>query len=519
MKRLFTLFITIISLYACNKQTFSSHEEEKVSERVEHGMIVLGKQLDDPYSLANMTKAVNSLYPSRSAEPLSATDIYIRFLPKDENEYNELSRMGVEMIDHPLDYQIIVDGDYYHDPDIEKNNITWQYAVVKKDFKIPKHIRHQILDDCYIPDESVTRADGIDWTLVEKEAYRITGNEDIYEGTRGGRSCPKGRITIEDENYAGGKPIGVSGVKVLCHKFVKFCSTYTDRDGYYTMPASFRWNPRYRLIFSNQKNFDLGLNLIIISASTSALGKGSPEGLDCHITKNSDRKLFTRCVVNNAFYDYITRCDEDDLNVIFPSNLRIWLLDYIDFSMSLMLHQGTTVDYSLLTKYVKDYWPIIRLFAPDIVLGLKHDDTYEKIYEKALKECASASLYSNLGNDYWSKYVAFRIQSFIDSGLSFGKKEDINSGYCGVVGMWSCFLGNKVYEDRYGGTDNMLRSDIWFRPNILNYLYERGLSINRIFDAVNMSVINIEEFRRSLLEKYSDMSTIIEEAFDGTYSE
>ena len=53
-----------------------------------HGMIELGEQLEDPYSVENMREALAALYPTRAGEiPVSTTDLYVRFLPADEEQY------------------------------------------------------------------------------------------------------------------------------------------------------------------------------------------------------------------------------------------------------------------------------------------------------------------------------------------------------------------------------------------------------------------------------------------------
>ena len=47
-----------------------------------HGMIVLGEQLEDPYTVANMEEALASVYPTKAGRiALDPTDLYVRFLP------------------------------------------------------------------------------------------------------------------------------------------------------------------------------------------------------------------------------------------------------------------------------------------------------------------------------------------------------------------------------------------------------------------------------------------------------
>ena len=113
-----------------------------------HDMIVLGDKLEDPYSISNVKKALSALYPTKAGSvQLSPTDIYVRFLPKNDAQYEALERAGIRLLDHPLDYQIVKEGDYYHDPAVDEESITWQYAVVPPSFEFIQGIEYEILDE------------------------------------------------------------------------------------------------------------------------------------------------------------------------------------------------------------------------------------------------------------------------------------------------------------------------------------------------------------------------------------
>ena len=119
---------------ACNKSEVLSNDtyitDDTPWQRLSHEKIELGDKLEDPYTVENVTKAIEALYPTKAGRiTLKPTDIYARFLPKDDKEFETLMELGVEFMDHPLDYAIIKDGDYYHDPEIPENEVTWQYAV------------------------------------------------------------------------------------------------------------------------------------------------------------------------------------------------------------------------------------------------------------------------------------------------------------------------------------------------------------------------------------------------------
>jgi hypothetical protein len=199
-------------------------------EVVSHGAMELGRKLDNPYSRANMTKALSKLYPTRSEATVPATSLYVRFLPKSADDFTTLQSLGAELFDYPLDREILVDGDYYHDPSIPAGEISWQYAVVPVDFPFPDGIEKEILDECFIPEEGVvTRGfEEVDWDSVEECSFKVTGNGDMLQPlTRAKtKSKPSGRITIKDDKL--GKTVGVSGVKMVANVFVKVSTTYTD---------------------------------------------------------------------------------------------------------------------------------------------------------------------------------------------------------------------------------------------------------------------------------------------------
>ena len=180
MEKFIGIFAVTLLMMSCDKGGVQPGDDGFLyDDGLAHGMIVLGDRLDNPYTTENARKAFAAVYPTRSRDVVQTTDLYVRFLPADQEEFDELERLGVEMLDHPLDFEIVTEGDYYHDPSVGEDNITWQYAVVDKDFRFPD-IRYEIIDECFLADNSETTKSmtGIDWTAVEEEAYRIRKDYD-----------------------------------------------------------------------------------------------------------------------------------------------------------------------------------------------------------------------------------------------------------------------------------------------------------------------------------------------------
>jgi hypothetical protein len=521
MRGKFNLLLLALAMVSCSKEGEVPDYGINYSygRHLTHEKIVLGARLENPYKTENVTKALRSLYPTKADRvEVEATDFYVRFLPSSKEECDRLIEMGLELIDHPLDYEIEVEGDWYHDPQVPEDKVTWQYAVVPVGFEFPEGIEYELIDECYIINSTAVKSDGIDWEAVEREAYRITGNEQRYEDMTtkaSSKVVPSGRITIVDPSANGGKPFGVAGVKVSCNSFVKFDSAYTDRDGYYRMSKSYSARLRYRLVFQNAKGFAIGLNLIFVPASVSTLGKSDPSGVNMTITSDSDSKLFRRCVVNNAAYEYYCRCAEDDLGLTLPpSDLRIWIFNNLEASSAVMLHHDAVLSNSLISSYLGSYAVLIRFLLPDITLGTKGRADYESIYSAVCHELAHASHFSKVGTGYWNPYISYIIQSYITTGgMTYGDGSGDKAGLCEVGEMWAYYMQSRMFKDRYGGSLPAFGTSFWFYPQIFRYLDERGMTPGQFLSVMTEDVVDKASLKLELIEAYPKKKSIIEQVF------
>lgn len=523
MKKILLVLLAFVATSCSEKFFLSKSETVDILGDVPHDMIVLGNQLDDPFSVENMTKAMASLYPTKAGRVLmEPTDLYVRFLPRNEKEYKLLESLGLQLLDHPVDYEVIREGDYYHDPDIPETDITWQYTVVPVGFSFPGTVQYEILDECFISENSTaTKASGVDWDEVEREAFRLTGNERFLSSdTKAGGSAegPSGKIEIMDPAVSD-EPMGVKGVMVSCNSFVKFANAYTDEDGCYSMKKSFAGNPRYRLVFKNKKGFSIGFNLVLVPASVSTLGKGLPSGMDALIDQNSERKLFTRSVVNNAGFDYYESCEQDGVKIKTPpTNLRIWLFQHMNASSAVMLQQGAFVESSLLSDFLGEYISLLEMFLPDITLGLKDSGSYADVYNLTIHEMAHASHFMQVGKAYWDPFIKFIMTSFVTSGfVTYGVGTENNHGYCEVGEMWAYYVQTQLFRERYPDTSLVFGTSFWFSPQIFLYLDDRGLNRFKIFNALTADITSKDKLQDKLLSLYPEMKSTINQAF-GRYN-
>ena len=233
------------------------------------------------------------------------------------------------------------------------------------------------------------------------------------------------------------------------------------------------------------------------------------------ITEESETKLFRRCVVNNAVYDYLSRCASDDLDIKSPpADLRIWLFHSLKASSAVMLHHGAVLEDDLIKGFLKGYEALIEYFAPDITLGVSGKDEYRELYSTTCHELAHASHFAQVNTDYWDKYITYIIKSYIKTGgMTYGDGTEEYSGYCQIGEMWAYYLESLMYKDRYGGTFPTFGTSYWFYPQIFRYLDERGISTAEIFSVLTDDITSRKELKAAMLSAYPADRTSIEQVF------
>ena len=522
---IFAALLSAAALTACseNGKFFWERPDSDGETQISHDKIVLGEQLKDPYSVDNMTKAFAAVYPAASGRtPVQATDYYVRFLPRDDSEMQQLLDMGVNLLDHPLDYRIVRDGDWYHDPTLPEDSYTWQYGVVPVDFQFPLNIRFERLEECYLSEhDPSTKSDGIDWAAVEREAYRLTGNDDmLLPQTRGGDGpfFPEGRISIMDPEHSD-EPVGVKGIRVICNSFVKVATAYTDENGCYKMSRSYSAKLRYRLMFKNVKGFSQGINNLLLAASVSTLGKQPAEGCNVTIDNSSDYYQFTRCVVNNAGYDYCLASEESSGSLPpLPKDLRIWALPLFSGSFNVMMHHGVLLEtFKPLQTVLGELAIVARLAQPDAYLGLENCGTYNDAYERAMLVFSQAGLFSRTGRDWWHEYVLSALGSTVFSTFAemLGSAADgrQTGSQAEIVNTYSNYCRTILYRRNYPDTQTVFEAGKTGSPQLLLYLDERGLGLELLAPLFTTEVISMEILRQKMLSYYPQFKSTIMEAF------
>lgn len=480
MVNVFCLFSVFNATTSCTDELveessddLGSAEAVSVDNEKFGNTIILGKKLNNPYSLKNMQAAYDSLcmasgVATRSVDMLQPTHLYVRFLPKDSVDINRLDKEKLDLFCYPLDYDVEQWGDYYHDPSIPADQPTWQYTRVPVGYDFPD-VQYEILDTCFIPedeDEVETRMAGNAFSLgdLEDAAYEHSGNGDmLVKDELRAKHSPCGTFTVYNDETK--KYEGVAGIAVRMGKFVKWFHVYTDRDGYYFTKSTFRTDPHYWIYFDNKKGFKIGSWSVFANARLCAMGKHSNKGYSHAFEKGSD--MWAHCLVNNAtYYMY------ENYESYIPSDMRLWVLDNSGKGSAAMLGHNTASKQKVLAVMVASLGlgaaavdkliPALTALAPDIVVGAEGRNAYS-LYECTCHELAHSMHFKKVGKNYWNKYIDGIIELRNKGLYGYSDKDSPFSGYIGVGETWGCAMGYYMANKKFG-TNKFTSVSYWYMP-------------------------------------------------------
>lgn len=225
-----------------------------------NGFTVLGAKLNVPYKKSIMTQAKQNLVAKGVTGATSinvrTTHIYIRFLPQDKEQLDNLMGLGLTLFDIPLDYKIARHGTSYHDPLISDSIPTPQYTVVDPSFSY-SGVAWELLEEAYIPEDDLLLAN--DSILINEliiEAFTITNNQEyltVEKGFLPSKWRPAGRIRVYDHVMNGLIP--VKNAQVRAWRFFSIGTGFTDANGYYSCNNRFRYNVHYSIRWEHPSGF------------------------------------------------------------------------------------------------------------------------------------------------------------------------------------------------------------------------------------------------------------------------
>jgi hypothetical protein len=278
-------------------------------EYTDETYMVLGQQLVNPYSIPVMTQAYNA-YFAILLPTVPVTHHYLRINATTEAQIALLDdSLELDLYTHPLDHELLQDGDLYVPPGGNIEDMPVLYTVVPLGYTLPAGIPYTLLSDLHLPEgpaalmleemaESIAAGASYSSTattpttayIVREDVTLPNGSHPAY--THEQRPCaPTEIIGIEDDPCPDpggggitppppppavcglpglacmepGKPSGrvrvwdtqinqcvpVHHVQVRSKRWFKIKNTHTDMQGMFFINTSYNNNAKIQVIFRN----------------------------------------------------------------------------------------------------------------------------------------------------------------------------------------------------------------------------------------------------------------------------
>jgi hypothetical protein len=459
MKRRFiksTFVAMVAAMFVTSCFNDSDSPDQQFQKSIGMQPTVLGRKLNNPFTVETMKKAYSNLKNGASRGRVNAeeldirtTHLYVKFFPKDSIDVETLEKNdSLQLFDYPLDYEITIPGNFYHDPNTPLDQPTPKYTSVPVDFKFNPSISYQLLAELYLPNtDTVSALDGrINRNLfleeLEDEALRITGNLNENTTTANGRTQrsrynPQGFIRVR--NTFTGQLEGVPNVKARVRRWFEVRTAMTNNDGYYYISESFRHDVNYGVQFENNQAFIRPAWLGFGPAFIDGPNGGNTWNYNCE--QGSDSYLWS-VIMRGVFdyhFDYAQRFGIDPP----PNWLKIRACSDNNCGVATMMHQNGAFMGAF------GIW----LFS-DIRIGHRNE-SYREIYSTTIHELGHAAHWKLagdwiIGNDYkmawahklvreaWATAITDQVH-IVKFGFAFydgcrSRESMIDDGYLRVLG-------------------------------------------------------------------------------------
>ena len=508
------LLLSCVALFSCVDEPVQIEEENLVYQIPQTNKVLTRstsqetyETLPNPYAL-DVMQQVYDIY-SESPVTLQPTDLYVKFMPKDSLELHTLKyECDLELFDYPLDIEL-AEGEEYINYDLPETDLVWLYTTVSPDYVFPQGISYEILEECYIPEDGETV--GIptkagEEIYVEDAAFALVGyNETASVDTRS-VATPSGTIQVYDNDNKVYEP--VRGVKVRCHRLMKWGTAFTNENGTYTMNKSFRFEPRCEIIFDNVKGFDIWRFGGTIGCARHTMAEEEREGYSYDI--DSDCVAWDWAVINNSAYEYYKMCKTAGITTP-PTNLKILNWNNRFGSSAPMLRRienygelglinffiNTTFGVNLNASQILETF---RVVIPDVTINTSIK-SYAAIYNLVNHELAHASHFTTVGTSYWTRYINHIIQNW---GYGYGSGE--NAQLCAIGEMWGYYMGHARTRKKYPSAPDKIGSiNGWIYPQKLWIIDSLDILLpKQIFDCLTPAVDTIDELVEKMYTLYPD---------------
>lgn len=326
LKKWFALGLSLsLAVTSCQKnedapQELPSENQPAQTLPNKENQLILGKKLENPYSLANMQKARETLLQqndsgiklSAFATPLSATHYYVVFLPENDAHIKTLSELvsSKKFVtrEHPMDYEVLQHGSEYRDTRTKDAKYPVLYASIPVNETMP-NVPYEKLEDLYLPDEKNDPEEVLELSALylveqkeENNAPDIPKMQAFFNWRR--KWHPDGFVRVRNTNGQL-EPLRNAEIQIYNWFFSTYC--YTDNNGYFRSSERFsREMGVYSTWENNSCKISTEWNEILGIRRSDKIGDIGEPTKDFEISRDNQH-IWRKAVVHNAvqkFNDY-----------------------------------------------------------------------------------------------------------------------------------------------------------------------------------------------------------------------
>ena len=446
----------------------------------------LGRKLENPYSVKSMTTAFNNLTNENCQLPI--THLYVRFLPKNVEQYMQLlDDTTLQLSDTPFDYEIISLGNHYQDPNIAPEKVTWQYAAVPISKILPTNIETELLDDLYLPASNTINhcKATLDVEDLEREAFAITNNADLYDmpqsnPQKGGvkiqqRFNPEGDITVQNVQLGN---VPLRNTKIVSRSWFMTWITHTDANGHFRI--GYRYNSRVivKVKFQNRstdirslKDFDDWRTAGCVQATIGMFSGNAMTNINFNVANapnnrdgflSEQKREWAAAHAINALEEYRDMAQAAGI-ALPPRNINVYLSNspipqqfqrVASAPMFKQMAKTGIISNAILLPMTNIVTTtgraIVRHFLPDIYVNFFGVTQSDRFTQTFYHELAHTSHYTQVGNFFWTAYVGYIV---LNGG--YGDQNSTGVGRIELSEGWANYAAHVFTNQRYGAVTSL----------------------------------------------------------------
>jgi hypothetical protein len=421
--------------------------------------IVLGKHIGMSNSLKNIKKSMTKHgYITKSGE-LEANAVYVKITPSSPDEIAFIDTgSNFAIYDYPLDYEILEEGDYYIEPDIQDTLYNPRYAIVEDVDDIPVNVQYEVEEELRMPE-----------TEEEEAAYLYT------QLLTGEIELPEGIDTMGyiEENKAGWYPnlrivLNQNGVlKNMSNIMLRIgARTYTtDANGKVQCKKHYGQIKVESRFYNSIAKVRKGFYEFIGIDRYDVIKRVNPSGsmITIQITKDGveNTDVWHKATIYESILKYNSYCSQNDIQQ--ADDLNIWTSPSIISAGCPLFRRLGGVNFTMLHTFVQAFITgldfgtstldglLINHLTPDILMTeLEYTMDYD-LY--AFHELSHFSHAVKRGWSFWHTVVNSEVWNmthapYLKDPYKNGNYPTVaEARYIALAESWAYFMATKIGQD------------------------------------------------------------------------